>query len=43
MTQDEKWITKYNEIMAFMAENRVELFEKWLDLCGEYKRVNQYW
>ena len=21
MTQDEKWIAKYNEIMAFMAEN----------------------
>lgn len=21
MTQDERWITKYNEIMAFMAEN----------------------
>ena len=21
MTQDEKWIVKYNEIMAFMAEN----------------------
>ena len=21
MTQEERWITKYNEIMAFMAEN----------------------
>ena len=21
MTQDEKWLAKYNEIMAFMAEN----------------------
>ena len=21
MTQDERWLTKYNEIMAFMAEN----------------------
>ena len=21
MTQDERWISKYNEIMAFMAEN----------------------
>lgn len=75
MTQDERWISKYNEIMAFMAENhrrpskyyleernnwnwmryqqkqmgkskmkeeRIELFEKLLDLCGEYKRVNQW-
>ena len=63
-------MTKYNEIMAFMAENhrrpskyyleernnhqqklmgkgemkeeRIELFEKLLALCGEYRRVNQY-
>ena len=75
MTQDERWLAKYNEIMAFMAENhrrpskykpeernawnwlrhtqkqfgtgelkpeRVELFEKLLALCGEYRRVNQY-
>ena len=75
MTQDERLITKYNEIMAFLAENhrrpskynmeernlwnllrhtqkqmnsgelkleRVELFEKVLDLCKRYKRVNQY-
>lgn len=25
-----------------MKEERVELFEKLLDLCGEYRRVNQY-
>ena len=75
MTQDERWLIKYNEIMAFMAENhrrpskynmeernlwnwlrhtqkqinsgelkpeRVEMFEKVLDLCERYKRVNQY-
>ena len=75
MTQDERWLSKYNEIMAFMSENhrrpskyymeernlwnwlrhtqkqmnsgelkleRVELFEKVLDLCKRYKRVNQY-
>ena len=75
MTQDERWLAKYNEIMAFMAENhrrpskynmeernlwnwlrhtqkqmnsgelkpeRVELFEKVLDLCERYKRVNQW-
>ena len=75
MTQDERWLAKYNEIMAFMAENhrrpskykreernawnwlrrtqkqfgtgelkpeRVELFEKLLDLGGEYKHNNQY-
>lgn len=75
MTQEERWKAKYDEIMAFMAENhrrpskynmeernnwnwmlhqqklmgkgemkeeRVELFEKLLDLCGEYKRKNQY-
>ena len=75
MTQDERWLVKYNEIMAFMAENhrrpskynmeernawnwlrhtqkqygsgelkaeRVEMFEKLLALCEEYRRVNQY-
>ena len=75
MTRDERWLAKYKEIMAFMAENhrrpskykpedrnawnwlrhtqkqfgagelkpeRVELFEKLLALCGEYRRVNQY-
>ena len=75
MDQETRWLTKYNEIMAFMAENhrrpskyyleernnrnwmrhqqklmgrgemkeeRIELFEKLLDLCGEYRRVNQY-
>ena len=75
MTQDERWQAKYNEIMAFMAENhrrpskynleerndwnwirhqqkqmnsgelkpeRVEMFEKMLDLCERYRRVNQY-
>ncbi len=26
-----------------MKEERVELFEKLLALCEEYKRVNQYW
>ena len=75
MTQDERWQAKYNEIMAFMAENhrrpskynpeernawnwlrhtqkqmnsgelkpeRVEMFEKMLDLCERYRRVNQW-
>ena len=75
MTQDERWLIRYNEIMAFMAKShrrpskynleerinwswirhqqkvmgrgemkaeRIELFEKLLDLCGEYRRVNQY-
>lgn len=75
MTQDERWLSKFNEIMALMAENhrrpskynmeernlwnwlrhtqkqmnsgelkpeRVELFEKVLDLCERYKRVNQW-
>ena len=75
MTQDERWQAKYDEIMAFIAENhrrpskynleernnwnwirhqqkvmgrgemkgeRVELFEELMDLCEEYKHVNQY-
>ena len=75
MTQDERWRSKYNEIMAFMVENhrrpskynmeernlwnwlrhtqkqinsgelkheRVEMFEKVLEMCERYKRVNQY-
>ena len=25
-----------------LKEERVEMFEKLLDLCGEYRRVNQY-
>ena len=54
MTQEERWIAKYNEIMAFMAENHrrpskyyLEERNNWnwmrqLALCGEYRRVNQY-
>ena len=75
MTQDERWLTRYNEVKAFIETNhrnpsrhrieehdmlnwlkasrkkmnagelkpeRVELFEKLLALCEEYKRVNQY-
>lgn len=76
MTQDEKWLEKYNELVSFLEANhrnpsryndeerglyinwlkhnrqlmnagtlkpeRVELFEKLLALCEEYKRVNQY-
>ena len=75
MTQEERWMAKYNEIMAFMVENhrrpskynleernnwnwmrhqqklmgrgeikpdRMEKFEKLLDLCEEYRRVNQW-
>ena len=75
MDQETRWMTKYNEIMAFMEENhrrpskyymeernnwnwmrhqqklmgkgemkeeRIELFEELMALCGEYKHVNQY-
>ena len=75
MTQEDRWFAKYNEIMAFMAENHrrpskyyleernnwnwmrhqqklmdkgemkeewVELFERLMELCERYKRVNQY-
>lgn len=75
MTQDERWLTQYKELTAFMEENhrrpskfipeergmrnwwkhqqklmnagelkedRVELFEKLLELGGKYKHVNQY-
>jgi hypothetical protein len=75
MTQDERWITKYNEVMAFMEKNhrnpsrhrieehdmlnwmkvnrkkmnvgelkeeRVELFQKLLEIGERYRRVNQY-
>lgn len=76
MTQDEKWLAKYNEVVDFIQSNhrnpsrynpaerykyvnwirhnkkllnsgvlkqeRVELFERLLSLCEEYKRVNQY-
>lgn len=75
MTQDERWLTKYNEAMDFMETNhrnpsrhrveehdllnwlkatrkkmndrelkkeRVELFQKLLEMGERYKRVNQY-
>lgn len=75
MTQDERWITKYNEVLDFMEQNhrnpsrhrieehdmlnwlkatrkrmnagelkeeRVELFQKLLEIGEKYKRVNQY-
>lgn len=75
MTQDERWMLKYNEVMDFVETNhrnpsrhrlddhdmlnwlkvnrkkmnageleadRVELFQKLLELGEKYKRVNQY-
>ena len=75
MDQETKWLTRYNEVVAFierehrnpskhrieehdmlnwlkanrkalnagkMKAERMELFEKLLRLCEEYKRVNQY-
>ena len=75
MTQDERWLAKYNELVEFLKINkrrpskynmeernawnwlrhtqkqmsagelkpeRAALFEKLLDLCEKYKRVNQY-
>lgn len=75
MTQEERWQAKYDEIMAFMAQNqrrpskyyaeernnwnwmrhqqkrmgkgemkeeRVELFERLMEVCREYKHVNQW-
>ena len=75
MTQDERWLARYNQVKEFietnkrnpskhrieehdmlnwlkanrkkmnageMKEERIELFEKLLALCGEYRRVNQY-
>lgn len=75
MTQDERWIAKYNEVFEFIQTNhrnpsrhrieehnmlnwlkatrkkmnagdlkpeRVELFQKLLELCEFYKRKNQY-
>ena len=74
MTQDERWLARYNQVKEFietnkrnpskhrieehdmlnwlkanrkkmnageMKEERIELFEKLLALCGEYRRVNQ--
>ena len=75
MTQDDRWLARYNEVVEFIETNhrnpsrhriedhdmlnwlkanrkalnagtlkpeRVELFEKLLMLCDEYKHVNQY-
>jgi len=76
MTQDERWLAKYNEVKTFIETNhrnpskhdaeergqylnwlkatrkkmnagelkyeRVEMFEKLLALCEEYKHVNQF-
>lgn len=75
MTQDERWLTRYNEVKAFIEENRrnpsrhfvenrnllswvkqqrklmnagalkpdrVEAFNKLMELWEENKRVNQY-
>lgn len=75
MTQDERWLAKYNEVMEFMETNhrnpsrhrleehdmlnwlkatrkkmnagelkkeRLELFQKLLEIAEQYKRKNQY-
>ena len=75
MTQDEKWLIRYNEVMAFIENNkrnpskhrieehdmlnwlkanrkvmnagklkpeRVEMFNRLMELMEQYKRVNQW-
>lgn len=75
MTQDERWLQNYNEVMTFiesnhrnpskhrieehqmlnfvkhnrklmnagkLKEDRVEMFQKLLEMGEKYKRVNQY-
>lgn len=75
MTQDERWLAKYNEVMDFiesnhrnpsrhrieehdmlnwlkanrkkmnageLKEDRVEVFQKLLEMGERYRRVNQY-
>ena len=75
MTQEERWIARYNEVMGFLEENhrnpskhrieehdmlnwlkanrkamnagklkpeRVEMFNRLLELCEKYRRVNQW-
>ena len=75
MTQEERWFTKYYEVVEFievnhrnpskhrieehdmlnlvkanrkvlnagkMTEPRLSLFQKLLELCNKYRRVNQY-
>jgi hypothetical protein len=75
MTQEERWLKRYEEVVELIEANhqnpskhrieehdmlnwlkanrkalnagkmkpeRVEMLEKLLDLCGEYRRVNQY-
>lgn len=75
MTQDERWLKRYNEVMDFIEENhrkpskyypeeklkfhfihhnkklynagtlkaeRIPMFEKLLELCQQYRHVNQY-
>ena len=75
MTQDEKWLAKYDEVVGFIKKNhrnpskyvdeerglvnwckhqrkiinagemkpeRIEMFEKLLELVEKYKRINQY-
>ena len=38
------WMRHQQKLMGKgeMKEERIEMFEKVLDLCGEYRRVNQY-
>lgn len=75
MTQDERWLLKYNEVKTFIETNhrspskyypeeklmvhflkrgrklmnagvlkepRLSNFKELLEVCGEYRRVNQY-
>ena len=53
MTQEEKWLVRYNEVVAFierehrnpsglLKEDRIEAFDKLMALMEQYKRKNQY-
>ena len=52
MTQEERWLKRYEEVVGFIETNalnagkmkpeRVEKFRKLLEMTEQYRRKNQY-
>jgi len=46
MTQDEKWLLQYEQMMAFMNEYQpaqiIEKFAALMEIAIKFRRINQY-
>ena len=42
MTQNERWLRQYEEMMTFYLQDRLEKFTILMEVADKYRRKNQY-